>query len=148
MADRLTPEQRFRVMSRVKQKDGSLEVIIRSILHKKGYRFQKHVKTLPGNPDVVFTTEKIAIFIDGDFWHGYRLPQWECKLKDFWKKKIKRNRQRDQKNFKKLRRMGWCVIRIWQHEIEHNLETCITRIIIAIESARITKSVDERIIID
>jgi len=136
MADHLTPEQRFRAMSHVKQKDGSLEVIIRSILHKKGYRFNKHVKTLPGSPDVVFTREKIAIFIDGDFWHGYYFPQWEHKLKDFWKKKIKRNRQRDQKNFRKLRKMGWRVIRIWQHEIEYNLETCVIKIIQAVKLVR------------
>src|SRR5713226_6266746 len=115
-SDPRTPEQRFRAMSNVKLRDGSLEVIIRSELHKRGYRFQKHVKSLPGSPDAVFPREKIAVFIDGDFWHGYRLPTWEHKLNDFWRQKIRANRQRDQKNFLKLRRMGWRVIRIWQHE--------------------------------
>jgi DNA mismatch endonuclease (patch repair protein) len=138
MVDHLTPEQRFRAMSRVKLKDGSLEVIIRSELHRRGYRFKKHVKTLPGSPDAVFPKEKIAIFIDGDFWHGYRLPAWEYKLKDFWKNKIRENRQRDQKNFRKLRRAGWRVLRIWQHEIRKNPEACVERIVSAVEQSRLS----------
>ncbi|HEY0319450.1 MAG TPA: very short patch repair endonuclease [Pyrinomonadaceae bacterium] len=136
MADHLTPEQRFRAMSRVKLKDGSLEMIVRSELHRRGYRFRKHVKTLPGSPDAVFPKEKIAIFIDGDFWHGYRLPAWEHKLKDFWKNKIRENRQRDQKNFRKLRRSGWRVLRIWQHEIKSDPEACVDRIAAAVDQAR------------
>jgi DNA mismatch endonuclease (patch repair protein) len=136
MVDHLTPEQRFRAMSRVKLKDGSLEIIIRSELHRMGYRFRKHVKALPGSPDAVFPKEKVAVFIDGDFWHGYRFPAWEHKLKDFWKQKISENRRRDQKNFRKLRRMGWRVVRVWQHEIKRNPESCIIKIIEAVEQAR------------
>lgn len=134
MADHLTPAQRFRAMSNVKLKDGSLEMIVRSELHKRGYRFRKHVKSLPGSPDAVFPKEKVAVFIDGDFWHGYRFPAWEHKLKDFWKEKISENRRRDQRNFRKLRRMGWRVIRIWQHEIKQNPESCIDRIISTLEA--------------
>jgi len=136
MPDHLTPEQRFRAMSRVKTKDGSLEVIIRSELHRRGYRFRKHVKTLPGSPDVVFPAARVVVFIDGDFWHGYRLPVWEHKLKEFWKEKIWDNRRRDQKNFRKLRRMGWRVIRIWQHEIRKDPGACIARIVNALPSSR------------
>ena len=116
-------------MSNVKLRDGSLEVVIRSELHKRGYRFRKHVKTLPGTPDAVFPREKIAVFIDGDFWHGYRLPAWEHKLNDFWKQKIRTNRERDLRNFTKLRRMGWQVIRVWQHEILDDPSKCIDRIV-------------------
>ena len=83
MPGHLTREQRFRAMSRVKLKDGSLEIAIRSELHKRGYRFRKHVKALPGNPDAVFPREKVAVFINGDFWHGYRLPTWEHKAQGF-----------------------------------------------------------------
>ncbi len=111
-------------------------MIVRSELHRRGYRFRKHVKALPGSPDAVFPKEKIAIFIDGDFWHGYHFPRWEHKLKDFWKEKIEQNRQRDQKNFRKLRKMGWHVIRIWEHEVKNDIESCIHRIISAIEAAR------------
>lgn len=123
-------------MSRVKLKDGSLEMIVRSELHKRGYRFRKHVKTLPGSPDAVFPKEKVAVFIDGDFWHGYRFPAWEHKLKDFWKEKIRENRQRDQRNFRKLRRMGWRVIRIWQHEIKYDPESCVDRITSVLAASR------------
>lgn len=136
MADNLTPEQRSRCMSRVRNRDTDLEAIIRSGLHARGYRFYKHVKSLPGSPDIVFTKVKIAVFIDGDFWHGYRFPVWEHKLKEFWRVKISENRKRDQKNFRKLRRMGWRVVRIWQHEIKADSELCITKIISAVENAQ------------
>lgn len=132
MPDNLTPEQRKRAMSRVKQKDTDLERIIRSELHKRGYRFRKNVKDLPGKPDVVFSRAKVVVFIDGDFWHGYRLPVWEHKISDFWKAKIRRNRKRDQKNFRKLRKAGWRVIRIWQHEIKRDLDACIARVVSAL----------------
>lgn len=129
MPDHMTPEQRSRAMSRVKLKDGPLETVIRSELHKRGYRFNKHVKELPGSPDIVFTKARVAVFIDGDFWHGYRLSKWEHKLSEFWRDKIVTNRKRDQRNFRKLRRMGWKVIRIWQHEIKLDTESCIDRIV-------------------
>lgn len=129
MPDHLTREQRFRAMSRVKLKDGSLEKAIQSELRRRGYRFRRHVKALPGTPDLVFPKKKVAVFIDGDFWHGYRVSVWEAKLPDFWKEKIRTNRERDQKNFRKLRRMGWKVIRIWQHQIKKDLEKCVARIV-------------------
>jgi DNA mismatch endonuclease (patch repair protein) len=128
MPDHLTPEQRFRAMSNVKLKDGGLEIAVRSELHRRGYRFRKHVKTLPGRPDAVFSKQRVAVFIDGDFWHGYRLPAWEHKLKDFWKEKLRANRRRDRKNFGKLRKMGWRVVRIWQHEIKDDPLRCVERI--------------------
>ena len=128
MPDNLTLEQRKRAMSSVKQKDTDLEKAVRSELHRRGYRFRKNVKHLPGKPDVVFPKAKVAVFIDGDFWHGYRLPAWEHKISDFWKAKIRKNRKRDQKNFRKLRKDGWQVIRIWQHEIKRDLDACIARV--------------------
>ena len=129
MPDHLTPEQRFRAMSRVKLKDGSLERAIQSELRRRGYSFRRHVKALPGTPDLVFPKKKVAVFVDGDFWHGYRFSVWEARLPEFWKEKIRTNLKRDQKNFRKLRRMGWKVIRIWQHQIKKNVEDCITRIL-------------------
>lgn len=128
MPDNLTPEQRSYCMSRIKGKDTGLEVQIRSGLHKNGLRFRKHSKKLPGKPDIVFSKARIAVFLDGDFWHGYRFPSWENKVSDFWKIKISKNRERDTKNHRKLRKMGWTVIRLWQHEIHEDIETCINRI--------------------
>lgn len=132
MPDNLTPEQRSYCMSRVKGKDTSLELLVRSELHKRGMRFRKHVKELPGKPDIVFTKAKVAIFIDGDFWHGFRFPSWEHKVSDFWKTKISKNRARDRKNFRTLRAMGWQVIRLWQHDVKGNLERCVDKIAKAI----------------
>lgn len=132
--DNLTPEQRSYCMSRVKGKDTGLEKLVRSELHQRGLRFLKHVKDLPGKPDVVFPRAKVAVFIDGDFWHGYRFPLWENNLADFWKEKIRKTRERDQKNFKKLRRRGWQVIRIWQHEVENDLNDCVERIVKCVQS--------------
>jgi len=128
MADVLTPSQRSYCMSRVKGKDTGLERLVRSELHKRGYRFRKHVKNLPGKPDIVFVKKKVAVFLDGDFWHGFRFPQWERTLSKFWRKKIGETRKRDQRNFAKLRRMGWRVIRIWEHTIEKDLDGVVRRI--------------------
>lgn len=122
MTDNLTPEQRRYCMSRVKGKDTTLEKVVRSELHKRGLRFRKHVKKLPGMPDVVFPKAKVAVFIDGDFWHGYRFPLWRDTLSPFWRVKIGETRKRDQRNFAKLRRMGWQPIRLWQHSVKKDLD--------------------------
>jgi len=132
MPDNLTPEQRSFCMSRVKGKDTGLEMRVRSALHRRGLRFRKHVKDLPGKPDVVFRKARVAVFVDGDFWHGYRFPSWEDKVSDFWKKKINRNRERDAANHRKLRQMEWTVIRLWQHEVEADFDACIDRILAAV----------------
>ena len=131
--DNLTPKQRSYCMSRVKGKDTSIEVSVRSELHRRGFRFRKHVKDLPGKPDVVFPRSKVVVFIDGDFWHGYRFPAWKHEVSDFWMKKISKNRERDNKNHRKLRNMGWIVIRLWQHDLERNFEGSIDRIISSIK---------------
>ena len=108
---------------------------MRSELHGRGLRFRKHVKDLPGKPDVVFPRAKVAVFIDGDFWHGYRFSSWEHKVSDFWKKKISKNRERDSRNHQMLREMGWTVVRLWQHELEENFEASINRIVSTVRGA-------------
>lgn len=133
MPDNLTPEQRSYCMSRIKGKDTGLETRVRSELHKRGFRFRKHLKELPGKPDVVFTKAKVAVFIDGDFWHGYRFSTWEHKVSDFWKTKISKNRERDAKNHRRLRNMGWTVIRLWQHDLERDFEASIGKVVSALK---------------
>lgn len=118
MPDHLTLAQRSRAMKRVKLKDGSLEKLVQQALRSKGLRFRLHVRALPGSPDIAFPKEKVAVFVDGDFWHGWRLPAWEHKLSKFWRDKLRANRTRDQRNFRRLRYSGWKVIRIWQHELK------------------------------
>jgi DNA mismatch endonuclease (patch repair protein) len=116
-------------MSRIKGKNTGLEKSIFNELRKRGLLFRRHVANLPGKPDLVFQKARVVVFIDGDFWHGYRLPQWEHSLSAFWKRKINGNRKRDQKNHRKLRAMGWKVIRLWQHQIKNDFNGCINRII-------------------
>lgn len=116
-------------MSRIKGKDTELEKRVRSEIHRRGLRYSTHVKKLPGTPDVVFVATKVAVFIDGDFWHGYRFPSWEYKVSEFWRKKITKNRERDRKNHRLLRSMGWKVVRIWQHQIDRDLVGCVNRVI-------------------
>jgi len=115
-------------MSRVRNRDTDLEGIVRSELFKRGWRFRKHVSSLPGTPDIVFAKQGVAVFIDGDFWHGYRFPAWQGRLPIFWVKKIQKNRARDRRNFAKLRRLGWRVTRLWQHEIQRDLGDSIRRV--------------------
>lgn len=127
--DPLTPSERSYCMSKVRSKDTDLEVAVRCALHRQGYRFRKHVDSLPGKPDIVFPTERVAVYVDGDFWHGYRFPEWAPSVTPFWQEKIAKNRQRDQRNFRKLRRWGWRVIRLWQHDVERDLPGCIRRVV-------------------
>lgn len=77
---------------------------------------------------MVFPTARVAVFIDGDFWHGWRYPTWKKRLGLFWQQKIERNRLRDAKNFRKLRYAGWHVLRIWEHEVKNDVEACVDRI--------------------
>lgn len=128
MADNLKPEQRRYCMSRVRGKDTSLEIAVRSALHRRGLRFRKNVSALPGRPDVVFPRYKVAVFIDGDFWHGYRLHYWADKLSPQWREKIEQTRRRDRANRTALRRMGWTVVRVWGHEVKRDLAACTDKI--------------------
>ena len=128
MPDVLTPAQRSYCMSRIRGKDTSIEILVRSALHKKGYRFRKHVNDLPGRPDVVLTAHKLVIFIDGDFWHGRRFDSWKRKLTPHWRDKISKNIKRDQSNFRRLRYSGWKVVRIWESQIKKNFDATLLRI--------------------
>ena len=130
--DNLTKAQRSRCMSRVRTTNTDLEEIVCRALRSRGLRFKKHVRDLPGTPDVVFVGAQVAVFIDGDFWHGYRFPTWRASMSGFWQEKIARNRARDRRNFARLRRTGWRVIRLWQHEIEGDLAPCVDRIVSAL----------------
>lgn len=132
MPDHMTPAQRSHAMKSVKLKDGPLESLIRIELRKIGLRFQRNYKKLDGSPDIVFRREKVAVFIDGDFWHGWRLPTWENKLSEFWRSKLRANRRRDKRNFRRLRAADWTVIRIWEHQIRSDRSGCVSRILQAL----------------
>jgi len=135
LGDFLSPEKRSKVMSRIKGKNTTPERIICALLEELGILFSRHLKDLPGRPDIVFPEAKLAVFIDGDFWHGWRFPLWQHKLSEKWKEKIATTRERDKRNFHHLRREGWKVLRIWEHQVERSPENC-TRTILKCLSRR------------
>ncbi len=122
-------------MSRVAGKNTDIELAVFALLRAKGLRFRKHAKNLPGRPDAVISSHKIAIFVDGDFWHGYRFPLWEREIPAFWRSKIAKNRARDQVNFAALRRRGWKVVRIWGHQVKSDSQSVVSIIDRAVENA-------------
>ncbi len=128
MVDNLTAEQRSFTMSRIRSKDTTPELTIRRLVHARGLRFRLHKKGLPGRPDLVFSRAKVAVFVDGDFWHGWQFSRWRHKLGSYWRKKIERNRDRDRRTSEKLRREGWLVIRIWEHDVKEDAKSCVDRI--------------------
>lgn len=93
-------------------------------------KFRTNARDLKGKPDIVFQKEKVCVFLDSDFWHGWQYPRWEKVLKnDFWKKKIENTRNRDVKTTAYLRRNGWKVLRIWGHKINKQFSATLDKVI-------------------
>jgi DNA mismatch endonuclease (patch repair protein) len=128
MADNMSVADRSRTMSRIRSKNTKPELLVRRRLFGLGFRYRLHDRRLPGCPDLIFPTARVVVFIDGDFWHGWRFRSWSQKLEPYWRSKIERNRRRDVANFRKLRRRGWIVIRLWEHEVKRNADACVTRV--------------------
>ena len=122
--DRLTKKQRSSLMARVRVKDTDIEKIIGETIKPfwKIERYRKNVKILPGKPDVVFPKSKIAIFADGDFWHGKDFKKWKSEIPVFWRKKIAGNIRRDLLQVKTLRKSGYRVLRFYGSKIKRNQE--------------------------
>jgi len=108
-------------MSRIKGKDTKPEILVRSILHRLGYRFRKNVTHLPGKPDIVLPKYKTIIFVHGCFWHQHKGCA-KCKIPkskvDFWTEKLGKNVERDKKHKRELEEMGWKIIYLWECEIK------------------------------
>jgi DNA mismatch endonuclease, patch repair protein len=132
--EKLKKQQRSYIMSRIRGKDTTIELMLRSALHRRGFRFRKHVKDLFGTPDIVFRRSKTVVFVDGDFWHGYRFPQWGATLSNFWQDKLRRNRARDRRYHARLRRAGWKVMRVWEHQIHNDIDAVVLKISALLES--------------
>ena len=133
--DCMTSEQRSKNMKAIKSHDTKIEVILRKALWHRGIRYRKNFKVCSCKPDIVLTKYKIAIFCDGDFWHGNDKYTVKNNAK-FWNEKIKTNVERDLRNTIELRDNGWTVLRFWGTEIKKNLDNCITEISKAIEIKR------------
>ena len=117
-------------MSKIRSKNTGIERIVFKSLRKKGIHFQRHYQKVLGRPDIVLPKKKIAIFIDGDFWHGYKFSKIKNRLpKKYWQEKIENNIKRDILNRNRLRKKGWKVLRVWEHEIEKDLGRALGRIL-------------------
>jgi DNA mismatch endonuclease (patch repair protein) len=129
--DNLTAAQRHKTMSHIKSKDTSVEILLRKALWHVGIRYRKNLKTLPGKPDIAITKYKIAIFCDGELWHGKNWDKRKKTIKsnrDYWVGKIERNIARDNENERKLKNANWVVIRFWGEDIKKNLDMCVNEI--------------------
>jgi len=122
-------------MSKIRSKNTKPEVLVFRELRKRGIYFQKHYKRAAGNPDIALPRKKKAVFIDGDFWHGYQFSKLEKRLpKKYWLAKIERNIKRDRKNRAQLHKEGWEVLRVWEHELNKNFDNALEKIIKFLES--------------
>lgn len=126
-----TTESRSRTMSKIRAKNTKPELLLRKELWKRGFRYRTSDKTLPGKPDISNKSRKVAVFVDGEFWHGYN---WEVKKdaiksnRAFWIPKIERNMQRDEEINALLERSGYKILRFWDFEVKKNLEDCVKAI--------------------
>lgn len=132
MSDVMTPEQRSRCMSRIRGSNTAVEVRFRCLLWRAGLRYALG-RRLPGRPDLTFVAARVAVFVDGCFWHACPAHGVAPKANaEFWRAKIGRNAARDVEVNRLLRAEGWTVLRVWEHEIELNAERCARRTAAAI----------------
>ena len=125
MADTVSKEKRSEIMSHVTGKETKPEIIVRKYLFARGLRYRKNVKRLPGTPDIVFPKYKTAVFVNGCFWHGHK----GCKYShlpssnfEYWEKKIADNLERDERKTRKLEKLGYRVLIVWQCQLKPNIK--------------------------
>ena len=132
MVDRISREHRSWNMSRIRSRDTKPEKIVRSLLHRMGYRFRLHRKDLPGKPDIVLPKYQTVIFVHGCFWHRHprcRFAYTPRSRVRFWQKKFADNIARDKRVRQQLRRLGWKVIVVWECQTAD--ESGLTRLLLA-----------------
>jgi DNA mismatch endonuclease (patch repair protein) len=129
LMDSLTPEQRSRQMARIRGRDTKPELVVRKLLHARGYRYRLHDKRLPGTPDLIFPGRNKVVFVHGCFWHMHadcgRMPKSRL---DFWRPKLEGNRARDTAKQEQLKGMGWDVLVVWECELR-DLDRLVTKLI-------------------
>ncbi len=128
MADVVDVETRSRMMSGIRAKNTKPELLLRSMLHRRGFRFRLHARHLPGTPDMVLTKFGAAIFVHGCFWHGHGCPvfKWPKSREAFWREKISRNQSNDKKAVEALIAAGWRVAVIWECALRKRPEEIAT----------------------
>jgi DNA mismatch endonuclease (patch repair protein) len=124
MTDTLTPEERSKRMSLVRNKNTKPELVVRRLIHGMGFRYRLHLQSLPGKPDLVFPSRRKVVFVHGCFWH--RHPEPGCPLArlpksqlEFWLPKLEKNKDRDEIEQAKLRRLGWDSLVVWECELRN-----------------------------
>lgn len=130
-----TPEISKR-MANVSLKGGKSEVALAKALWAQGIRYRKNYRKLPGSPDIAITKAKVAIFVDGEFWHGEDWENRKNKLKsnrEYWIEKIEENIARDKRNDSALLDMGWIPIHFWEKEVKKNLVGCVNKVVDTIQ---------------
>ena len=128
--DNLTKSQRHKNMKNIKSNNTKIEVVLRKALWHKGIHYRKNYKTLPGSPDIALTKYKIAIFCDGEFFHGYNWCIQKQKLEksnnsEYWIKKISRNIERDSEVDKQLFALDWTVVHFWGKYVLKHTDQCV-----------------------
>ena len=126
-----TDEKTSKRMSNVKLKQGDAETALAKALWHAGYRYRLNYKKLPGSPDIAITKYKIAIFVDGEFWHGYKWEEKKAKLKrnrEYWIEKIEENIDRDIRVDKELIKMGWMPVHFWSKDVKKDVDQCVNAI--------------------
>jgi len=126
-----TSAARSELMKKIKSDKTTPEILLQKALRKEKIKFKKNYSQLHGNPDVALIDKKIAIFVDGEFWHGYQWKEKKKKIKanrPYWIPKIERTIKRDKENNKKLKKEGWKVIRFWQQQLKKDLQKCVNKI--------------------
>lgn len=130
----MSPEKRSAVMARIRGRDTAPELALAAELRRLRFRFDSQARDLPGRPDFVFRSTRVAVFVDGDFWHGWKFNEWRDKLSEKWEEKIDANRQRDIRNSVLLQQDGWVVLRIWEHEVMADASACAAKVIAAVRA--------------
>lgn len=123
--DNLSPPVRSKIMASIRGKDTSPEMLLRRELYRRGYRYRVHVKGVPGRPDIVFRSRRLAIFVNGCFWHAHPgCAKWRIPRSNqaFWREKFRRNRERDERDRQALVCLGWRPITIWECDIKRSVE--------------------------
>ena len=123
-------------MSRIRRRDTAPELLLRRALWAQGLRgYRLDAASLPGRPDLAWSQQRVAVFVDGAFWHGHPSAFKAGKSGRYWDEKIVRNMERDRRADEALHEMGWTVIRLWDFEVRRDLETCVRRVMTVILDA-------------
>ena len=132
MPDTFSKAKRREIMSRVRSRDTVPELLLRRAIWKRGGRYRLYRRDLPGTPDLVFPTPKVAVFVDSKFWHG-RIPDERLqRMSQYWQRKLRANRKRDERTNQQLSSLGWQVLRFDEHEVRKDAGSVAERVLQAV----------------